>query len=255
MKMEKDLEMIFGFNVIEEVIDSREENVKTLFVLESKSNSRIKALVNKAKSKEIIVSFKSKRFFKENFENLNHQGVSILCKKRKEENETFLDGLLGKKVLLLLVLDHLTDPHNVGACLRSASAANVDAVIVPKNRACHLSPSVRKISSGGSELIPFIIVTNLVRTLEKIRSCGVEVVGADPLARDSYSDIDLGKKVAFVIGAEDRGLKRLTSKNCDRLVKIDMPGRMESLNTSVSASILIFEYLRKNKNTFLTETS
>ena len=125
-----------------------------------------------------------------------------------------------------------------------------ERAIVPKNRACHLNPTVRKVSSGGSELIPFVIVTNLVRALEKIRSYGVEVVGADQNAEESYSDIDLGKKVAFVIGSEDKGLKRLTSKNCDKLVKIDMPGKIESLNTSVSASILIFEYLRKNRNNF-----
>ena len=250
MKITIDLEMVFGINIVEAIIDSREKEVRNLFVMESKSNSRIKALIDKANSKKITVSIKSKSFFKENFESLNHQGVSILCEKRKEENEAYLGDLLKKKSILLLVLDHLTDPHNVGACLRSSSAANVDAVIVPKNRACHLNPTVRKVSSGGSELIPFVIVTNLVRTLKKISSCGVEVIGADQNAKESYSDLYLGKKVAFVIGSEDKGLKRLTSKNCDKLVKIDMPGKIESLNTSVSASILIFEYLRKNRNDF-----
>lgn len=248
MKISKDLALVYGINPTEAVIRFRKASVKNLIVLDTKFNSRIKAIISEAESNQIKISYQGKNYFENQFESFNHQGIAILCEKRPEEEESFLEELLNKQDLLLLILDHLTDPHNVGACMRSAAAANADAVIVPKNRACHLNPTVRKVSSGGSELIPFIIVTNLARILEKIRSKGVEVVGADPTAKENYSGVNFSTKVAFVIGSEDKGLKRLTSQKCDKLIKIDMPGRMESLNTSVSAGILLFEYLRQIKN-------
>ena len=152
-----------------------------------------------------------------------------------------------KKEKLFLVLDHVTDPHNVGACLRNASAAGVDAVIVPKNRACHLTAAARKVSCGGSELIPFVVVVNLVRTINFLKQSGVKVLGADKSSKASYDDINLSGDVAFVIGSEERGLKLLTAKNCENLISIPMPGEIESLNLSVSSGILLFEYLRQNK--------
>ena len=168
MKINKNQEIICGINVIETILDLRPGSAKTLFVLDSKSNSRINKILSAAKTSQIEISLKTKDFFSEYFEDQNHQGLALLCNKRIEEQESFLDNLLEKESLLLLVLDHITDPHNVGACLRSAAAANVDAVIVPKNRSCHLTPTVRKISSGGSELVPFVVVTNLVRTIKTV---------------------------------------------------------------------------------------
>ena len=247
MKIGKNQEIILGINSTETVINFRKESVKTLVVLDSNSNQRVKKIIELATSKDIKIFYTGNKFFKD-FKDLNHQGIGIICKHKQEENELFLDKLLEKKTLLLLILDHLTDPHNVGACLRSAAAANVDAVIVPKDRSCHLNPTVRKVSSGASELISFVVVTNLVRILKKIRSHGVEIVGADPMADKNYLDTDLGLKVAFVIGSEDKGLKRLTALNCNKLVKINMPGKIESLNTSVSAGVLLFEYLRRNNS-------
>ena len=154
MKIEKDQEIIYGINVIETVLNLRPGSAKTLFVLDSKSNSRIKKILSSAKTNQIEISFKTKDFFSNYFGDQSHQGLAMLCNKRIEEQETFLDNLLERDSLFLLILDHITDPHNVGACLRSAAAANVDAVIVPKNRSCHLTPTVRKVSSGGSELVP-----------------------------------------------------------------------------------------------------
>ncbi|HIB75644.1 MAG TPA: 23S rRNA (guanosine(2251)-2'-O)-methyltransferase RlmB, partial [Gammaproteobacteria bacterium] len=165
-----------------------------------------------------------------------------------------LEELLKKDSLLFLILDHVTDPQNVGACLRSAAAANVDAVIVPKNRSCHLTPTVRKISSGGSELIPFVIVTNLIRTLKKMKLTGVEIIGTEKSASEPSPAVCLApppdhkihrNKNALVIGSENKGLRKLTAENCDRLIRIDMPGPMESLNASVACGILLFEFIRK----------
>ena len=176
---------------------------------------------------------------------MNHQGVAIICNKRLEENENFLENIIKKENLLLLILEHITDPHNVGACIRSAAAAGVDAVIVPKNRSCHLTPTVRKISSGGAELIPFIVVTNIVRTINKLKSEGVMIYGTDMEASKLHNEISYSNKSALIIGSEEKGLKRLTLENCDEIIKINMPGRIESLNASVSTGIMLFQMINQ----------
>ncbi len=248
MKIDKNQEIICGINVIETILDLRPRSAKTLFVLDSKSNSRINKILSAAKTSQIEVSLKTKDFFSEYFEDQNHQGLALLCHKRIEEQESFLDKLLEKESLLLLVLDHITDPHNVGACLRSAAAANVDAVIVPKDRSCHLTPTVRKVSSGGSELVPFVVVTNLVRTIKKMKLSNVNIVGAEKNGEMDYKEIVLEKKNALIIGSEDKGLKKLTAENCDTLISIDLPGGVESLNASVACGILLFEFVSKSEN-------
>ena len=144
---------------------------------------------------------------------------------------------------MILILEHITDPHNVGACIRSAAAAGVDAVIVPKNRSCHLTPTVRKISSGGAELIPFVVVTNIVRTINKLQSAGVMVYGTDMEASKFHNEVTYSEKSALIIGSEDKGLKRLTLEKCDEIIRINMPGRIESLNASVSTGIMLFKMI------------
>ena len=248
MKIEKDQEIICGINVIETVLILRPGNAKTLFVLDSKSNSRIKKVLSSAKSNQIEISLKTKDFFSNYFGDQNHQGLAMLCNKRIEEPESFLDILLERDSLFLLILDHITDPHNVGACLRSAAAANVDAVIVPKNRSCHLTPTVRKVSSGGSELVPFVVVTNLVRTIKKMKLSNVNIVGAESTGSTNYKELVLEKKNALIIGSEDKGLKKLTAQNCDTLIRIDLPGSVDSLNASVACGILLFEFVSKSEN-------
>ena len=248
MKINKNQEIICGINVIETILDLRPASAKTLFVLDSKSNSRINKILSAAKTSQIEVSLKTKDFFSEYFEDQNHQGLALLCNKRIEEQESFLDNLLEKESLLLLILDHITDPHNVGACLRSAAAANVDAVIVPKDRSCHLTPTVRKVSSGGSELVPFVVVTNLVRTIKKMKLSNVNIVGAEKNGEMDYKEIVLEKKNALIIGSEDKGLKKLTAENWATLIRVDLPGSVESLNASVACGILLFEFVSKSEN-------
>jgi len=248
VKIEKDQEIIYGINVIETVLNLRPGSAKTLFVLDSKSNSRIKKILSSAKTNQIEISFKTKDFFSNYFGDQNHQGLAMLCNKRIEEQETFLDNLLERDSLFLLILDHITDPHNVGACLRSAAAANVDAVIVPKNRSCHLTPTVRKVSSGGSELVPFVVVTNLVRTIKKMKLSDVNIVGAEKNGETDYKELVLQKKNALIIGSEDKGLKKLTAENCDTLIRVDLPGSVDSLNASVACGILLFEFVSKSEN-------
>ena len=248
MNANTDQELVCSINAVREIISIRPKSVVELLIKDEKKNTRIDSLASLAKEHRIEIIIKTDNFFEDNFSDQNHQGVAILCNKRLEENETFLEKLLEKENLLILILDHLTDPHNVGACLRSAAAAGADAVIVPKNRSCHLTPTVRKISSGGSELLPFIVVTNLNRTIERISDSGVKVIGAAADTGQNHTEIDMKGSAAFIIGSEDKGLKRLTAEKCHTLAAIDMPGGIESLNASVTAGIILFEYVRQNNH-------
>ena len=246
MNLTKDQELVCGINAVNEIISIRPSSVTTLFIEDDKGK-RIQELDQLAKQNNIEVVLQDSSFFQKNFSEMNHQSVAIICHKRLEENENFLENLFEKKNLLLLILEHITDPHNVGACIRTAAAAGVDAIIVPKNRSCHLTPTVRKISSGGAELIPFVVVTNIVRTINKLQDCGVRVYGSDLQANASHDQVKYSKKFALVIGSEDKGIRRLTRENCDELIKIDMSQKMDSLNASVSTGILLFEIARQNK--------
>ena len=246
MKLNKDQELVCGINATNEIISIRPDSVSKLFIEEDKGR-RIEKLSKLAKEKKIEVVFKDTSFFQKNFSEMNHQGAAIICNKRLEENENFLESIITKEKLLLLILEHITDPHNVGACIRSAAAAGVDAVIVPKNRSCHLTPTVRKISSGGAELIPFIVVTNIVRTINKLKSEGVMIYGTDIEASQLHDEISYSDKSALIIGSEEKGLKRLTLENCDEIIKIKMPGRIECLNASVSTGILLFQMINQKR--------
>jgi 23S rRNA (guanosine2251-2'-O)-methyltransferase len=150
---------------------------------------------------------------------------------------------------LLLVLDGVTDPHNLGACLRVADAAGAHAVIVPKDRAAGMSPVVAKAASGATESIPFIAVTNLARTLDDLKAANVWVIGAADDAADALYDVDLPEAVAWVLGSEGEGLRRLTRERCDRLIRIPMHGQVDSLNVSVAAALCLYESRRTRKPT------
>lgn len=244
MNLTKDQELVCGINAVNEIISIRPSSVTTLFIEDDKGK-RIQELDQLAKQNNIEVVLQDSSFFQKNFSEMNHQSVAIICHKRLEENENFLENLFKKKNLLLLILEHITDPHNVGACIRTAAAAGVDAIIVPKNRSCHLTPTVRKISSGGAELIPFVVVTNIVRTINKLQSEGVVIYGTDMKASKLHNEITYGDKSALIIGSEDKGLKRLTLENCDEIIKVNMPGRIESLNASVSTGIMLFQMINQ----------
>lgn len=162
-----------------------------------------------------------------------------------DENDLF--GLLDELVEppLLLILDGVQDPHNLGACLRSADAAGVHAVIAPKDRSVSLTRTVRMIACGAAEKVPFVRVTNLARTMKELQEAGVWLVGTAADSSRSLYDIDLSLPVAFVMGSEGRGLRRLTRERCDFLVSIPMAGSVESLNVSVASGICLFETLRQ----------
>jgi 23S rRNA (guanosine2251-2'-O)-methyltransferase len=168
---------------------------------------------------------------------------------RLERPEPFLDSLLAglQHPPFLLVLDGVTDPHNLGACLRSAEAAGVDAVIVPKDKSALITATVRKVACGAAEVVPFIPVTNLARTLRLLQERRIWVLGAAGEATASLYDTDLRGALALVLGSEGTGLRRLTREHCDSLFAIPMAGEVSSLNVSVSAGICLFEAVRQRR--------
>ena len=178
-----------------------------------------------------------------------HQGVLAEVAARSGDPETQLEEALeaaGEKPLLL-VLDGVQDPHNLGACLRSADAAGVAAVIAPRDRAAGLTPVVRKVAAGAAETVPFVAVVNLARTLRELKERGVWLVGTDDSADKSLYEVDLKGPLALVMGSEGEGMRRLTRECCDQLVSIPMAGAVESLNVSVATGVVLFEAVRQRQ--------
>lgn len=177
----------------------------------------------------------------------NHQGVIAWVSGPAARPVQDLDALLAglDHAPLLLILDGVTDPHNLGACLRSADAAGADAVIAPKDKAAGLTPAAVKVASGAADSVPFIQVTNLARTLEQLKAAGLWLMGAAEDAPVTLFDADLTGPLGLVLGGEGSGLRRLTRTHCDRLLRIPMRGRVESLNVSVAAGVCLYEALRQ----------
>jgi len=177
-----------------------------------------------------------------------HQGVVALAEKMtiaRTITEVVEDAESAQKKSLFLVLDGVTDPHNFGACLRVADGAGVDAVVIPKDRSASINATVSKVSSGASEVMPVITVTNLVRSMKEMQEVGVWLVGTDDEAEKSIYDLDLTGPIAIVMGAEGEGMRRLTKETCDELVRIPMQGVVSSLNVSVASGVCLYEALRQ----------
>jgi 23S rRNA (guanosine2251-2'-O)-methyltransferase len=176
-----------------------------------------------------------------------HQGVVAVC--RDEERVYGLEDLLGQvgPDTLILLLDGVTDPRNFGACLRTAEAAGVDAVVFPRDRSASLSSVAMKAASGAAESLAVIAVVNLARAIDDLKDAGVRIVGADHEAERNLYELDLRGPLAWALGAEDHGLRRLTRERCDELARIPLAGQVESLNVSVAAGICLFESLRQRQ--------
>jgi len=177
----------------------------------------------------------------------SHQGVVALCDDTQASRT--LDDVLDDvdRTTLLLLLDGVTDPRNLGACLRTADAAGVAAVVIPRDRSAAMSPVVAKAAAGASESLALIVVTNLARAMQEIKDAGIWIYGADGAVESSIYDLDLTWPVAWVLGAEGEGLRRLTRDRCDGLASIPMAGAVESLNVSVATGVCLFEVGRQRR--------
>lgn len=238
-------------HAVEAAIKYEPETVITLFVDKYRKDGKIKDLIQFAHDNNVEVIREHKQKLEKMAGGSRHQGVVAVCRcniKTYSENDIPKIIKAAGNDCLVLILDGVKDPHNLGACFRSADAAGVDMIIVPKDRAVGLTATVRKVACGGAEKVPFVQITNLARTLKKLQDEGLWLVGAAGEAEKELYDIDFKGPIGIVLGAEEDGLRRLTRENCDFLAKIPMAGTVESLNVSVSAGIFLFEALRQRKN-------
>jgi 23S rRNA (guanosine2251-2'-O)-methyltransferase len=238
---------IVGINPVEGALSNDADRVREVLVEQGQRNARVLELAERAKKLKIPVQHRSRDEMDKLAGEARHQGVAARYEAAQAAHENDLAGLLERdgSDALVLVLDGVTDPHNLGACLRSAAAAKATAVIVPKDRAVGLTPVVRRASAGGADRVPLIAVTNLARTLRELKDAGVWITGLAGDTDTSVYGIDFRGPVAIVLGSEGEGIRRLTRELCDFVAKIPMPGTMESLNVSVATGVVLFEALRQ----------
>jgi len=239
--------LIAGINSVQATLERDPAAVLALWLDRERDDKRLRELAELAERHGITVQWSERKQLDRKAQGTGHQGAVMRARAPAPRGERELEGLLTEASgpPLLLVLDGVQDPHNLGACLRSAAAAGVDAVIAPRDRACGLTATVRKVASGGAEVVPFFRVTNLARTLRTLQQAGVWLIGADAAGEGTLYDSDLQGPVALVLGAEGQGLRRLTREHCDLLVRIPMPGPVESLNVSVATGVFLFEAVRQ----------
>lgn len=239
---------LYGLHAVQTVLTQSPERIVTLWLDTARQDQRLQQLAEMAKKAKVAVTWSERKALDRLAEEGRHQGAVAEIRGGEPRSEAFLEELLTSLQVppFLLVLDGVTDPHNLGACLRTADAAGVHAVIAPRDRACSLNATVRKVASGAAETVPFVQVTNLARTLRTLRDNGVWVVGtALEGASGSLYQGRLTGPLALALGAEGQGLRRLTRENCDELVYIPMHGLVESLNVSVATGIALFEAVRQ----------
>ena len=245
--MNKQSHWIAGINAVASAVEHDGENVREVLLEANAKNPRITEIETQARRLGIEVRRVAQNALDGVAGGLRHQGAVARYAAAKTWGEDELEGLVeaaaGKA--LVLVLDGVQDPHNLGACLRSAAAASVTAVVIPKDKAVQVNATVRKTSAGAADNIPVVRVTNLARCLRDLQQQGVWIYGLAGEAEASLYSIDLKGNVALVLGGEADGMRRLTREHCDQLVKIPMPGEIESLNVSVATGVALFEAVRQ----------
>ncbi|MGN0915585.1 MAG: 23S rRNA (guanosine(2251)-2'-O)-methyltransferase RlmB [Succinivibrio sp.] len=251
-KKSKAREIIYGINAVLTAIETSPEKITAAWLVKGREDDRrIKSIENKLMAIGIRPQTAMRHSLDEKTENGVHQGVVLEVVATPPKDEQFLEQLtesLEGERQLYLILDGVTDPRNLGAAMRSAWAAGVNAVIVPKDKSASMTPVARKTADGAAEHVPFVAVTNLSRTIEMLKDHNVEVVGMAGEAADTIFDYDFQKATAIVMGSEESGMRHLTREKCDAIVKIPMAQGVESLNVSVAAGIALFEVVRQFRN-------
>lgn len=241
---------VAGIHAAEAVLDHSPERLLTAwFDPQRATDGRVAALLQRLKALGVPTEATTRQRLNQLADGQIHQGLVLEIRAFAELGDAELRQVLTEpsEQRFFLVLDQVQDPHNLGACLRTADAAGVEGVIVPRDQAAGLTPVVAKVAAGAAETVPLYRVTNLARALESLKANGVWVVGAAGEADLSVFAADLTGPLALVIGAEGKGLRRLTRSGCDYLVHIPMRGRVESLNLSVAAGVLLYEAIRQRE--------
>jgi len=239
--------VVFGFHAVLARLRADASSVVEIFLDEARNDARARDLVAAADRAQVRLLRVPAKRLDGFYGGGRHQGVvaRVQMASVADSLDDVLDAIEGPA--LLLVLDGVTDPHNLGACLRIANAAGAHAVIAPKDRAAGITPAVSKVASGAAEATPYLMVTNLARTLDELKEREIWVVGADENAEGTLFAADLPKSIAWVLGAEAEGMRRLTRERCDLLVKVPMKGAVQSLNVAVAAGICLYESVRRGR--------
>lgn len=241
-------EIIYGIHSVKTLLDASPQSVLHLYVQANKKDQRLQSLIEKAEKLDISIIHVSCHKL-DTLVGKKHQGIIAECRYFNSFDEKSLINILKsrKSPALLLVLDGVQDPHNLGASLRSADAFGVQMVIAPKDRSVEITPTVCKVACGAAQMIPFIRVTNLSRTLFNLQKEGIWIVGTTAEAVSHIQEVDLTGDIAIVLGSEGKGIRRLTMERCDFLAKIPLEGIVESLNVSVTCGICLYEAKRQRK--------
>lgn len=245
--MSKQIDYMYGIHPVQAALKYEPQQINQLLVLNNRQDEPLQLILTEAKKAAIRIQFLSRQELDTLIGHSHHQGIiAEICSKAllsEGDLPALLEGSATKP--LLLILDEIQDPHNLGACLRSANAAGVTAVISTKDKAVGITPAVRKAACGAAEATPFIQVTNLARTLRKLKEQGVWLFGMAGEAKKSIYQVDLTGPVGIILGSEGSGLRQLTRQQCDELLHIPMVGTVNSLNVSVAAGISLFEVQRQ----------
>ena len=244
----KGTETIYGMHAVRIMLERHPERVHNVRIAQQREDPRVRAIDELARRHHRPVQRVEVQALKQLLGDVAHQGVAAdITPLPPWTEDELLAALQSASAPLLLALDGVQDPHNLGACLRSADACGALAVIVPRDRAAQVTPTVRKVAVGAAETTPVVAVTNLVRTLKLLKQAGLWVVGADAAGDKSAHQADLKGPVVLVLGAEGTGLRRLTQQTCDFLVRLPQLGAVESLNVSVAAGMLLYEAVRQRQ--------
>jgi 23S rRNA (guanosine2251-2'-O)-methyltransferase len=247
-------EILYGFHSVYEALRASRRKFQEIYIVEQKKSGRIQQIVLAAAQKNLPISKVSSATLQTIAGNVSHQGIAAKVAPYPLANiDDLVDSALsGGNRAFILLLDNVVDPHNLGAILRTAACVGVDGVIIPKDRAAFPTPAVSKISSGALEYIRLAQVNNMVRIVQMLKDRGVWIVGLDQNAADSIFTTDLTGAMGLIVGGEEKGIRPLVKKNCDRLISIPQMGQVSSLNASVAGAIVMYESYRQR---WLTENS
>lgn len=239
--------MVYGIHAVTALLDSPYRTITHIHFNQDRLDKRLQALLTKAQARDLPISYLSMQQLTQRVGDVVHQGVVACASPLPDYSEADLPLLVerSKQPPFILIIDGVTDPHNLGACLRSADAAGVDFVVIPKDKNATITPVVSKVACGAAESMPLVRVTNLVRAMAVLKAHGIWIYGAAGEARDSIYRLDAKGPIALVMGAEGSGMRRLTREHCDGLFALPMHGTVSSLNVSVATAVSLYEVVRQ----------
>jgi len=238
-------QVLAGFHAVTARLRHSPDSIKEIYIENARKDKRMQTLIEQANRQQVKIYFVDVHRLDGLSKGIRHQGVVALAEQRQlaVNVDDVLDVVEGP--VLLLILDSVTDPHNLGACLRTADAAGVHAVIAPKDKAVGLNATVQRVACGAADTVPYLMVTNLARTMRQLKERDVWLVGTTDQADHTIYQVDAKRSMAWVMGAEGDGMRRLTAETCDELVRIPMAGSVESLNVSVASAVCLYETARQ----------